>query len=89
VGKTVRVTSPSRSRPLCVNMAQTHLRQALGIRDVNGAVTDENTRQFLQGFIERFGRGIAHSERSPLSAHDGPDGRALFALEHREHKGLL
>ena len=21
--------------------------------------------------------------------HDGPDGRALFALEHREHKGLL
>src|ERR1700730_6203313 len=60
-------------------MAQTHLRQALGIRDVNGAVTDENTRQFLQGFIERFGRGIAHSERSPLSARRSTEG--LFGFQ--------
>jgi chromate reductase len=58
-------------------MAQTHLRQVLGILgvlvmggeayisfkpglvDANGAVTDENTRQFLQGFIEQFAALLA------------------------------
>ncbi len=30
-----------------------------GLVDANGAVTDENTRQFLQGFIERFAALLA------------------------------
>jgi chromate reductase, NAD(P)H dehydrogenase (quinone) len=30
-----------------------------GLVDANGAVTDENTRQFLQGFIEQFAALLA------------------------------
>jgi chromate reductase len=58
-------------------MAQTHLRQVLGILgvlvmggeayiyfkpglvDANGAVTDENTRRFLQAFVDRFAALLA------------------------------
>jgi hypothetical protein len=30
-----------------------------GLVDANGAVTDENTRQFLQGFVEQFAALLA------------------------------
>jgi chromate reductase, NAD(P)H dehydrogenase (quinone) len=75
-GKTAAITGASPGA-LGAAMAQTHLRQVLGILgvlvmggeayisfkpglvDTNGAVTDENTRQFLQGFIDRFAALLA------------------------------
>ena len=75
-GKPAAITGASPGA-LGAAMAQTHLRQVLGILgvlvmggeayitfkpglvDANGAVTDETTRQFLQGFIERFAALLA------------------------------
>ena len=76
-GKPAAITGASPGA-LGAAMAQTRLRQVLGILgvlvmggeayisfkpgivDANGTITDENTRQFLQAFMDRFAALLAH-----------------------------